>query len=53
VRTKLKKRSTTLGYQAGRAEPSHVCWTCMTCNIGHPSTADRAWYWPKHVLCIE
>ena len=33
MRTKLKKTNTTLGYQAGRAEPRQVCWTCMTCNI--------------------
>ena len=26
-------------------------WWFIWCMHGHPSTADEAWYWPKHVLC--
>jgi len=38
-----------------QSKASHLCCMCMTCDTltpGHPSTADEAWYWPKHVLHI-
>ena len=52
---KLKEASTTIGYQVVELRPA-ICVACTcTCDThtpGHPSTADEAWYWPKHVMHI-
>ena len=40
-------------FQKTSLKASHRCYVCMICNTptpSHPSTADEAWHWQKHVL---